>query len=463
MTNDPVEEPSAPPTGRHDGDSSLTDADNSQGYPSFDLRLVPTYTNNQLRHYHISGATIDVDKAEFKKQMEERKAALELVDWDGNTRENTPTTRGSPPPLPSSSHTLSFDHDSEADSECPVPRPGLKGIKLNPSDITRLRYDSNVAQFNNWLEDLKSAYDGDPAKYPTSRQKIILASMTIDDQLKTTYNSTVRAHPSISTHWRKFKRWIQNVVLHGDSDRLKLSSEFTAARQRANEDPNQFYLRLFNLGIQSGRSVGIEDYRTRLVKPLQNIVNQQDRSYSTVQDLVAHAGRLWQTLDPDRVRLEIKEDKERAFRQRKSDRFRQSDRSEQRPRQFDRESTQESRPSQADRSLRASRPQRGRQDSRQGHRPRLSSEERRHRTDHNLCYNCGHAGHCSKDCTHPFNAHRVAPRDDKPAKVQSFRGQKRPRAKTQPVHASEESDVESVVHTTDDSDHEQRGSKRQKN
>ena len=30
-------------------------------------------------------------------------------------------------------------------------------------------------------------------------------------------------------------------MLHGDSDK-KLSEEFTAARQRINEDPNEFYL-----------------------------------------------------------------------------------------------------------------------------------------------------------------------------------------------------------------------------
>jgi len=68
-----------------------------------------------------------------------------------------------------------------------------------------------------------------------------------------------------------------------------------------NEDFNQFYFHLFNLGIQSGRFINIEDYRTRLVKPLQNIIIQQDCIYLTAQDLIAHAGRLWQTLDPDRV------------------------------------------------------------------------------------------------------------------------------------------------------------------
>jgi hypothetical protein len=69
-----------------------------------------------------------------------------------------------------------------------------------------------------------------------------------------------------------------------------LSSEFTTAHQDVSEDPNQFYLHLFNLGIQSGCSVDVEDYQAHLVKPLQNLINQQDHTYLTVQDVVAHAG-----------------------------------------------------------------------------------------------------------------------------------------------------------------------------
>jgi hypothetical protein len=430
--------------------------DNPRGYPPFDLQHVPTYTKNQLHYYHTSRAMLGVDKTELMRQMEERKALLEVIDWDGNTRENTPAGSLPPdPPVPSSSRTLSFDNDSEADSECPAPLPGVKGIKFNPSDITQLRYDSNVAQFNNWLEDLKSAFDGDPGKYPTSRHKIILASMTIDEQLKTTYNSTVRAHKAISTHWRKFRRWIQNVVLRGDSDRLKLSSEFTTARQRPSEDPNQFYLRLFNLGIQSGRSVDVEDYRTRLVKPLQNLINQHDRAYPTVQDIVAHAGRLWQTLDPNKVRQEIKEEKERIRQQRNPDR---QDRQQQHLRKSNRTLDQQP----AESSSHAQQAQQNRQDTRQGNKSRLSQDERQYRADKNLCFNCGHPGHRRDDCTYSFNPNRVPLRDDNQAKTQSFRGQKRSRVKAQPLHASD-NEADPAINTTDDSDHDERANKRSKN
>jgi hypothetical protein len=57
---------------------------NQHGYPPFDLCHVPTYTNNQLHYYHISGAMLNVNKVELKEQMDDQKAALELINWDGN-------------------------------------------------------------------------------------------------------------------------------------------------------------------------------------------------------------------------------------------------------------------------------------------------------------------------------------------------------------------------------------------
>ena len=67
----------------------LPDVPNPRGYPPFDLRLLPTYTNNQLRYYYISGAMLDVDEDELARQMNKRRAALKAVNWDGDTRENT--------------------------------------------------------------------------------------------------------------------------------------------------------------------------------------------------------------------------------------------------------------------------------------------------------------------------------------------------------------------------------------
>ena len=121
--------------------------------------------------------------------------------------------------------------------------------------------------------------------------------MTLDEQLKTTYNSNARDSPVLSFHWRKFKKWIRDVVLHGDSDKKKLSEEFTAARQRMNENPNEFYLRLSNLRIQAGCVVTVEDYRTRLLRPFLNLMNQHERHYTTTKDIVIHAARLWNSLD----------------------------------------------------------------------------------------------------------------------------------------------------------------------
>ena len=41
-------------------------AENPSGYPPFDLRLIPTYTNNQLRYYHMIDAILNADKVAIK-------------------------------------------------------------------------------------------------------------------------------------------------------------------------------------------------------------------------------------------------------------------------------------------------------------------------------------------------------------------------------------------------------------
>jgi hypothetical protein len=437
--------------------------ENPRGYPPFDMRLVPNYTNNQVTYYYTTGAIPAAEQARFQQLMKQRRTSLDLLGWDGASDEDERAREN-----PEGSRTAV---NESSDSDCPTALPGYKGIKINPSDIPKLAYNSTVAQYNNWLADLKTGFDGDPARFPTSRQKVILASITLDEQLKTTLNSAMKDSPILSQHWRKFERWLRDVVLHGGSDKLKLSKEFTAARQMLKEDPNQFYLRLFNLGIQSGRTVFTEDYRTRLLKPLQNLMDQHDRDYPTVQDAVTHAGKLWQTLDKDKVRLELKEDKERA-RQRYEDSTQSNRRDSFRP-QGQTEDRQRSsrRSSQRDPQRDSRRSSRREQTSRRDRsrsRNRLSIKEREHRRDNNLCFNCGYPGHSVQDCTYPFNPNRAPPKGDDKAKSQSSKAHSRKRVRTQALRASSPSDNNDSndhdVHTTDESDSEsERPHKRQKN
>ena len=86
------------------------------------------------------------------------------------------------------SHTLTLNCNNEANSNCPEPISDHKDIKFHSSNITKLWYDSNIAQFNNQLEDLKVVFYEDPTKYSINYYKIILISMVINKQLKMTYN-----------------------------------------------------------------------------------------------------------------------------------------------------------------------------------------------------------------------------------------------------------------------------------
>src|SRR5438045_9080205 len=111
------------------------------GYPPFDMRLVPNYTNNQITYYYTTGAIPAADQARFHQLMKQRKTSLDLIGWngesdsgnDGNDRRNN--------------DTLTADNsDPSSDSDCPVPLPNSKGIKISPSDIPKLQYNSTVTQ-----------------------------------------------------------------------------------------------------------------------------------------------------------------------------------------------------------------------------------------------------------------------------------------------------------------------------
>jgi hypothetical protein len=428
--------------------------DNPRGYPPFDLSRVPTYSNNALYYYHISGALLNVDKTAFEKQLDERKASLELVDWDGNTPPSSPVNDRlvPPPPTPTARPgTLSYQQDSEDDSDCPVPLPNFKGMKFDLSNLTELHYNSDIARYTNWLADLKRTFKGDPATFPTSSRKVTLGTMTLDDNLMTTYNHIVEVFPAIENHWRKFTRWAKEAALHGESNRLEQLRIFTKTRQRASEDPNEFYIRLSQLGIQSGRKVTVEGYRNRLIKPLKKLINRQGRTYLTLQDIISEAGRLWYTPSPAERQI-VHERKGKTYRQNSPEPS-----SGQRQRQ--RDSNQRDRPKPARGSSRQQNQNRLSRDKAPSENKRLSSDEHQYRQERNLCFNCGHPGHFGWECTHSFKPNRVALREDDPAKSQPLRGRKRSsgrsRPRAQPVHASGAEDGS-------DAD-QQRASKRRKN
>ena len=80
-------------------------------------------------------------------------------------------------------------------------------------------------------------------------------------------------------------------MLYENSDYLKFLNEFITICQCVNKNSNQFHLHLFNLEIQSEHTVSIENYKTHLIRSLQNVIIQQNHMYSTVQDLVIHADK----------------------------------------------------------------------------------------------------------------------------------------------------------------------------
>ena len=167
--------------------------DNPCDYSSFNMCLVPSYMNNQLIYYFIISAIPAADQAEFQWLMKDHKNFLQLLEWDDTSDEE----------IFREISIISVNENS--DSDCSMFLPDHKSIKINSSDILKLTYNSMVAQFNNWLADLKTDFDENSARFSTSHQKIILILITLDEQLKTIFNSVAKNILILFCHWQKFK------------------------------------------------------------------------------------------------------------------------------------------------------------------------------------------------------------------------------------------------------------------
>src|SRR5436190_20579147 len=118
--------------------------ENPHGYPLFNMHLVPNYTNNQITHYYTTGVIPAADQPQFHQLMKQQKTSLDLIGWDGKSDDGN--NRNSE----RNNDTLMADNsDPSSDSDCPVPLPNFKGIKISLSDIPKLRYNSTVAQYHN--------------------------------------------------------------------------------------------------------------------------------------------------------------------------------------------------------------------------------------------------------------------------------------------------------------------------
>jgi len=83
---------------------------------------------------------------------------------------------------------------------CSASLSDYKSIKINASDILKLIYNSMIAQYNNWLADVKTDFDEDLARFSISYQKIILISIIFNKQLKTMLNNVMQNNSDLSYH-----------------------------------------------------------------------------------------------------------------------------------------------------------------------------------------------------------------------------------------------------------------------
>ena len=143
--------------------------DNLHDYFSFNMCLVSNYTNNQLIYYYISSTIPAAEQAHFQQLMKQCKTFLELIRWNSTSDNKSSTLEES---------VTSVIENSNSD--CSALLSDYKSIKINMSDILKLMYNSMIAQYNNWLTNVKTDFDRDSARFSINHQKIILISIILN-------------------------------------------------------------------------------------------------------------------------------------------------------------------------------------------------------------------------------------------------------------------------------------------
>ena len=92
--------------------------------------------------------------------MKQCKISLEMLEWN-NISDND------------NDESCIFEESvisaiENSNSDCSASLSDYKSIKINMSDISKLMYNSMIAQYNNWLADVKTDFDRDSARFSIS-------------------------------------------------------------------------------------------------------------------------------------------------------------------------------------------------------------------------------------------------------------------------------------------------------
>jgi hypothetical protein len=408
--------------------------DNPRGYPTYNITHISSYTTNQIDYYRRTVPMTTTESKSFIDAIKSRKELLDLLNQTGlsedegeqpratfqpqpRTPELSVTTRS---PLRSQSKNLdtqsalttntqqtsvhTYD-DEEPDSDCPPAEVGVKYQKFNVKDTAQLKYDSNLSSFQIWLSDQRNVFESNPAMFPNSRQKIIRATLTMEEKLRAMHANIIQAYPKLRSHWRKFLRWLTATVLRGEAKKDPAVRAFTTITQGWTEDPYVFFQKLLTLATQTNRKVTIDNFVTSLSSPLQSelkIIRMLKR-HTTVHELVDDAAQIWATRKPEQWKaMAVAAAGTKSL-------------------------------------LKWS----------------LTKGEREYRQKHNLCFNCGFPGHSAADCKNKFNSQRVLQRYPK--------ADPGGEGKDKPVQQKKRVRIQAVEIDSDSQEEDSPNSKKQKN
>lgn len=116
-------------------------------------------------------------------------------------------------------------------------------------DIPKLDFNTSLQKHREWLYDLELMFTGAPSKYYDDSRKIIGALMHVKPDVRKRWRGHVaeRAHKDgrdLNKEWAYFEEWTRSTLLSALNLDGRLANERETIRQRDDEDPRDFHVRL---------------------------------------------------------------------------------------------------------------------------------------------------------------------------------------------------------------------------
>src|SRR5436190_12928447 len=119
--------------------------------------------------------------------------------------------------------------------------PQWKKREVKYTNISKLTPQATPREYADWKDDMQRLFEGAPVKYATDSMKMIAAHEHMNQEAKTLWATHTRMSPGSSPSWDAFLEWTTQLIGQGADLLESIHKEYTTARQKATQTPQQFH------------------------------------------------------------------------------------------------------------------------------------------------------------------------------------------------------------------------------